>query len=77
MPKNALACPECGADHDSGWREDADSVDAAGDDEFDYQEFVEKEFGRPAKPAGISHFWWITAIVVFLLLVIGYFLGVR
>jgi hypothetical protein len=23
VPPNALACPQCGADHNSGWREDA------------------------------------------------------
>src|SRR3954463_1087673 len=27
VPRNALACPECGADHNSGWREDADTYD--------------------------------------------------
>src|SRR2546430_7408073 len=25
VPPDALACPECGADHNSGWREDADT----------------------------------------------------
>lgn len=77
VPKNALACPECGADHESGWREDADSIDAAGDDEFDYQQFAENEFGRSSKPPGLSKIWWITAIVVFLILTAGYFLGIR
>ena len=63
VPRGALACPECGADHNSGWREDADSIDVSGSD-FDYDEFVEKEFGNSRRPAGISRAWWITAIVV-------------
>ena len=27
VPRTALACPECGADHTSGWREDAEAYD--------------------------------------------------
>jgi hypothetical protein len=66
VPRNALACPECGADHNSGWREDAAHVDALGgtEDDFDYDEFVQEEFGNPAKPRGISTVWWISAIVL-------------
>ena len=67
MPRNALACPECGADHNSGWREDASARDALGesDDDFDYEAFVQEEFGTAAKPRGIKAIWWITAIVLF------------
>src|SRR4051812_15739322 len=70
VPRNALACPECGADHESGWREEAGSIDvvgSAGDDEFDYDEFAEREFGggtKQIKPAGVSWFWWIAAALV-------------
>ncbi len=64
VPRTAVACPECGADHNSGWREDAESHDALPDDSFDYQEFVEQEFGSSPKPAGMQTIWWITAIVV-------------
>ena len=70
MPPRSLACPECGADHNSGWREDAASYDGAGlgDDSFDYEEFVREEFGTSAKPKGISTIWWVTAIVLILAL---------
>lgn len=66
VPPRALACPECGADHNSGWREDADAYDGVdlGDDEFNYDEFVREEFGGSAKPKGISTIWWVTAIVL-------------
>ena len=77
VPRNALACPECGADHNSGWREDADSIDASDDAEFDYEEFVEREFGDSPKPAGIKPLWWITAIVLLLAFVAFYALAKR
>jgi hypothetical protein len=70
VPRNALACPECGADHNSGWREDADATDALGGtaDDFDYDDFVQEEFGNAAKPRGIKTIWWISAIVLLLAL---------
>ena len=77
VPRRALACPECGADHNSGWREDAESydgVDLPGD--FDYEEFTRQEFGRSPKPAGISPIWWVTAIVL-LVLTLLYFVRIR
>ncbi len=59
VPARALACPECGADHRSGWREEAE-------DEFDYEEFVAEEFGKPVKPPGIRPLWWATAVLLLL-----------
>ena len=66
MPPRALACPECGADHNSGWREDAGAYDGVdlGEDDFNYEEFVREEFGKSPKPCGISVVWWLTAIVL-------------
>lgn len=66
-----LACPECGADYNSGWREEADSIDVSGS-HFDYDEFVEKEFGDSPKPHGIKPVWWITAIVLLAAFVLFY-----
>ncbi|MEP6822306.1 MAG: zinc ribbon domain-containing protein [Chthoniobacterales bacterium] len=75
VPRNALACRECGADHDSGWRLEADAHDALGvsDDDFDYDNFVQTEFGSSIKPSGISAIWWITAVVVLVALSALYF----
>lgn len=76
VPRNARACPECGADHNSGWREDAEQYDGVDlPDEFNYDEFVEKEFGTSPKPSGISFLWWLTAIVVLALTLLYFFLG--
>jgi len=47
----ARACPECGSDAETGWSEDADKwagdlpTGYGQDDEFDYDEFVRREFG--------------------------------
>src|SRR5213592_3914748 len=64
--RRALACPQCGADHNSGWREDADTYDGVDlpDDDFNYDDFVTREFGSRAKPAGLKTIWWIVAIAL-------------
>jgi len=67
VPRHARACPECGADERTGWsdRTDADGLDLP-DGEFNYDEFVEKEFGRSPKPTGLPWFWWVVAIAALL-----------
>ena len=66
VPPGALACPECGADHNSGWREDVDAyagVDLP-DDDFNYDDFVKREFGSRVKPPGLNMAWWIAGILL-------------
>jgi hypothetical protein len=66
VPRGAAACPECGADERSGWREAAaDGLDLP-DEEFDYDSFVQKEFGREVKPEGIGWLWWAAAVAALL-----------
>lgn len=79
VPRDALACPECGADHNSGWREDAEAGEALDlpDQDFDYDQFVREEFGSSIKPAGIKTIWWITAILIIIASVALYFLAAR
>ena len=74
VPRSALACPECGADHTSGWREDAETYDAAGlpDEDFNYEEFVKQEFESSHGPA-TKTVWWITAILLVAALIATYF----
>ena len=78
VPRDALACPGCGADHNSGWREDAESYDGLDlpDDGFDYEEYTQREFGSGIKPAGMKTIWWITAIIVLAVSIALYFLSV-
>ncbi len=79
VPRNALACPNCGADHNSGWREDAESHDALDlpDEDFNYDEFVRREFGSSVKPTGMKTIWWITAILILVASVALYFFSAR
>ena len=74
VPRNSLACPECGADHNSGWREEAQTYDSAGlpNDDFDYDEFVREEFGEGRKRALIKPVWWVTAIVLIVISIAAY-----
>jgi len=78
VPSTALACPECGADHTTGWREDAEVYDAVDlpDDDFDYEEFVKQEFG-PSRRTASKKVWWITAIILIAAFVAIYFYAAR
>jgi hypothetical protein len=68
LPPNAKACRECGSDHHTGWSETArhDGLDLP-DEEFDYEDFVQREFGQEKRspvPRGLHWFWWLAAIAV-------------
>jgi hypothetical protein len=66
VPPGARACTECGADEQTGWSEQAryDGLDLP-DATFDYQDFVQREFGEEEPvPGGIHWFWWLMALVV-------------
>lgn len=73
VPAGARACPECGADENTGWSQPA-HCDRLGipdpDEPFNYGEFVRNEFGPRGKPRGLHPLWIITAI-----LLIAVFLG--
>jgi hypothetical protein len=76
VPRRALACPECGADYNSGWRENTETYDGIDlPDEFDYEEFTRKEFGSSPKPTGIGMIWWLTGIVLLALTLLYFFVG--
>ena len=74
VPRTALACPECGADHNSGWRENAETYDAVDlpEEDFNYEEFVKQEFGSSRRPV-IKTVWWITAILLVAAFIAIYF----
>src|SRR5437762_9407061 len=76
--RDALACSQCGADHHSGWREDADTYDGVDlpDDDFNYDDFVKRELGSRAKPPGLKTIWWIVAIALIVAFVV-YFCAAR
>ena len=66
VPLDAKACPECGSDERTGWSEEAryDNLNLP-DEDFDYDDFVQREFeGKRITPRGIHWFWWLIAILV-------------
>ena len=72
VPPNAKACPECGSDEQTGWADEAHTQSLELPDEnFDYADFVKREFAKEGPvPRGIHWFWWAVAIAV----VIGFVL---
>jgi len=74
VPPKAKACPECGADDQTGWAEEADAERLGlPHDNFDYGEFVKREFGgaKNPMPRGIHWFWWLVGILVVVAFVWG------
>ena len=73
IPPRAKACPECGADERTGWRE-ADVYDgldlpsSAFDDETTPP--------RPARRTGHAWYWWAVGVALILLLALAA-LGLR
>ena len=71
VPPNAKACPECGADEETGWSEKA-RYDAMGiptdDEDFDYNEFVRREL-EGEKPRRKRQALWTTVAILLLALV--------
>ena len=71
IPPGAKAGPGCGSDEQTGWSEQAryDELDLP-DENFDYDDFVEREFGgKKPIPRGIKWFWWVIAVLVLAALV--------
>jgi hypothetical protein len=74
VPRKAKACPECGSDDQTGWSEEAGAggLDLP-DEEFNYDEFVKREFGKEGPvPRGLHWFWWVVAIVLVVLLLVWF-----
>ena len=62
IPPRAAACPECGADETTGW---ADAECEYPDKEFDYDEFIAREFEENKSeviPQGLHWFWWLVGL---------------
>jgi hypothetical protein len=76
IDRQATACPICGSDDKTGWSDQTylDNVDLPGEDDSNYDELVEKEFGNAVKPEKLHISWkmiigiLVTAAFLFLLL---------
>jgi hypothetical protein len=71
VPRKARACPECGADEESGWKEGALQSDGLPDEEFDYDRFVANEFGSAPRKDGMQRVWWLVSLILLAILVGG------
>lgn len=79
VPRGAAACDECGACEKSGWKDEAnlhDGLDLPDDpDEFDYDRFIEEEFGGKGRSMPKDNLWrWVAAILL-AVLILGYILS--
>ena len=76
VKKGRVACPECGSCEETGWSEDATEGYADGGwdggDDFDYDEFVQREFPESADGLSSKN-WGVTLVIVLvcLAMVIG------
>jgi len=70
----ARACPGCGPARRKrprrqrkrrAWKQDPvyDGLDLP-DGEFDYDDFIAREFGGKAGKRGIAWYWWLTALLL-------------
>ena len=66
VPPKARACPECGSDEQTGWSEQAQIGDLdLPNQEFDYSDYVKREFGGQSPiPRGVHWFWWLVGVAL-------------
>jgi hypothetical protein len=81
VPRGQLACDGCGACAKSGWKDDANARDGLDlpDEDFDYDAFVEREFGDASpqrRGPARARFWRGVGLTVFIALVLGYLISV-
>jgi predicted nucleic acid-binding Zn ribbon protein len=72
IPRGAKACPECGADERTGWRETSiyDGLDLpAGAFESETAEASPRRARRRVN--GIAWYWWLAALLLIALLISG------
>ncbi len=64
VPAKAKACPECGSDEKTGWADNTiyDGTDIEDPEEFDYEDWKRREFGR-RKPS-IGWVWWAVGVAL-------------
>jgi hypothetical protein len=65
VPAKAKACPECGACDETGWSEEG-RADALGlpSEEFDYDDYVKREFEGEQPKRKFGWVWIVTAILL-------------
>ena len=72
VPDKALACTDCGADERTGLYGDEDKSSELGQEDFSYDEFMNREFGKSPRPHGLPTIWWVTGLLLLGALIAGY-----
>ncbi len=79
IPRSASACPGCGADERTGWRENADTrydgldlPESAFED--DATPLNAKRVPAPKRISGVPWYWWLVGVALLVSLV-GWALG--
>ena len=68
----AQACPECGSCDRTGWGEEAHY--GGGDlpeEEFDYDDFIQREFGEGGRPRGALSWFWLAVSALLAIALFG------
>ena len=65
VPPKAKACPECGACEETGWSDEA-HTDNLGipSEEFDYHDYIKREFEGENAKRKHGAIWVVTAVVL-------------
>ena len=66
LPTDAKHCPECGSDDNTGWKDDLNADIPQEYTDEDYENFIQKEFGKKKHKLG----WLIIAIIVIIAILI-------
>lgn len=68
IPRNARACPECGADERTGWRETSlyDDLDLP-DEAYEDDDAPRHSSPLPRTVNGLAWYWWAAAVCLLLL----------
>ena len=72
VPPRAKACPDCGADERTGWNEEATCYDGLDLPETAYHdEDPNDRATRRARINGIPVLWWVLAVLLLGLMLLG------
>lgn len=77
VPVNARFCRHCGATDESGWSEFTEGAADGYDDEyddFDYDEYVQREWGGSAPTGGVRR--WATTLLILLIVVTMFWMSI-
>ena len=68
IPRHAKACPECGADERTGWRDGSvyDGLDLP-DEAFDDEDAPAPSTKRSPSVNGLAWYWWAAGVCLLLL----------